>query len=73
MSRDFARALLEEAIVDCRIENLESAAERDEGGGSERSEGVRTELRGGGSDQGVRLRGREAAGNFGPVNVREVG
>ena len=69
-SRDLARALLEEAIADCRIENLESAAERDEGGGSE---GIRSELPSGGSGQGVRLRGREAAGNFGPVNVREVG
>ena len=72
-SRDLARALLEGAIADCRVENLENAAERDEGGGSESSEGVRTELPSGGSGQGVRLRGREAAGNFGPVNVRVVG
>ena len=72
-SRDLARALLEEAIADCRIENLESAAERDEGGGSESSEGGRTELPSGGSGQGVRLRGREAAGQLGPVNGREVG
>jgi len=60
---------LEEAIADCRVENLESAAERDEGGGSESSEGGWTELSGGGSGQGARLRGREAAGNLGPVNV----
>ena len=68
-SRDLARALLEEAIADCRVENLESAAERDEGGGSESSEGGGTELSSGGSGQGVRLRGREAAGHLGPVNV----
>ncbi len=68
-SRDLARALLEEAIADCRVENLESAAERDEGGGSESSEGGWTELSSGGSGQGVRLRGREAAGHLGPVNV----
>ena len=67
-----ARALLEEAIADCRVENLESAAERDEGGGSEGSEGGRTELLSGGSGQGVRLCGREAAGHLGPVNGRKV-
>ena len=72
-SRDLARALLEEAIADRRIENLESAAEKDEGGGCESCEGIRTELPSGGSGQGVRLRGREAAGNLGPVNVREGG
>jgi len=71
-SRDLARAFLEEAIADCRVENLESAAERDEGGGSESSEGGRTELPSGGSGQGVRLCGREAAGNLGPVNGRKV-
>ena len=70
-SRDLARALLKEAIADCRVENLESAAKRDEGGGSESSEGGRTELPSGGSGQGVRLRGREAAGHLGPVNGRE--
>ena len=48
-SRHLARALLEEAIADFRIENLESAVERDEGGGSESSGGVRTELPSGGS------------------------
>ena len=66
------RALLDEVIADCRVENLESAAERDESGGYESCEGIRTELPSGGSGQGVRLRGREAAGNLGPVNVREV-
>ena len=72
-SRDLARALLEEAIADCRVKNLASAAERNEGGGSESSEGVSTDLPSGGSGQGVRLRGREAAGQLGPVNGREVG
>ena len=56
-----ARALVEEAIADCRVDNLESAAERDGGGGSESSEGGRTELPSGGSGQCVRRRGREVA------------
>ena len=39
-------------------------------GSSESCEGIGTS---GGSGQGVRLRGREAAGHLRPVNVREVG
>ena len=61
-----ARALVEEASADCRVENLESAAERNEGGGRESSGGGRTELPGGGSGQRVRLRGREAADESSP-------
>ena len=72
-SLDLVRVLLDEAIADCRVENLESAAERDEGGGCESCEGIGTELPSGGSGQGVRLCGREAAGNLGPVNVIELG
>jgi hypothetical protein len=48
-----ARALLEKASAECRVENLESAAERNE-------------LPGGGSGQRVRLRGREAADESSP-------
>ena len=57
-----ARALVEEAIADCRGDNLESAAERDGGGGSESSESGRTELPSGGSGQSVRRRGLAGQG-----------
>ena len=59
-----ARALLEEAITDCRVENLEGAVERDEGGGCKSCEGVGSELPSGGSGQGMRMRGREASGDL---------
>jgi len=48
-----ARALVEGAIADCRVENLDSAAERDEGGGCESCEGVGSDLPSGGSGEGA--------------------